>query len=123
MPRVEIPVQVLSRAGVEIGSGGAEVTGDTTNQHFFNNSGSEFLVVRNSGGAEYDVTIITGATVDGQAVADRVVSVPAGDHVLIGPFPETVYDQPSGTEAGKCQVDVENVALMLQCIRMTPARN
>lgn len=120
MARTNVPVGSIIRAGL-LSAGGAvsEVTGDTVNDHVMVNTGVEFLQVRNSGGAEYDVTLITPGTVDGQAVADRVVAIPAGETHLIGPFPEAVYDQLSGVDKGNLAFTVENAALMLMAFKLS----
>jgi hypothetical protein len=44
------------------------------------------------------VRVNPGARAHGLAVADRVVAIPAGDDVFIGPFPPRQYDQPSAAE-------------------------
>ncbi|GAA4911336.1 hypothetical protein [Streptomonospora salina] len=90
MPRVDIPVTTITRDGV---AGAAEVTGDPANGHAVaNTSGRTVLVVSNSSvDTAQDVTLVTQATVDGQDVADRTVSVPFGETRYIGGLPEGVY--------------------------------
>ena len=43
-----------------------------------------------------NVTIVTQQTVDGEAVGDKVVNVPTGNTMLIGPFPKDVYNDTDG---------------------------
>lgn len=57
------------------------------------NDGRVFLHFEKSGLGSCDVTVVTPGSVDGHAIADLVVTVPAttGD-VLIGPFPPAVFN-------------------------------
>lgn len=56
----------------------------------------EVLMVNNPGIAACVVTIATPMTVDDQAVASRVVNVPAGENRLIGPFNAGLYSSTGG---------------------------
>jgi hypothetical protein len=49
------------------------------------------IYVKNGSGASIDVTIATPNTIDGLAIADRVVAVPAAGERVIGPFPTNNY--------------------------------
>jgi len=51
-----------------------------------------FLHVKNASGAPITVTVVTPGSVEGQAIADLTVSVPAttGDR-MIGPFPLALF--------------------------------
>lgn len=106
--RTVIPLYQIVRGGV-VGTGAGEVTGVVADGHFIAPGPNSFLAVRNSGGAPYNVTIPTPGTVDGQAIADRVVAVANGAVKFIGPF-TTDYMQADGT----VYIDVENAALMLK---------
>jgi hypothetical protein len=66
--------------------------------------GSALLVHNTSGGA-LNITIVTGATIGARAVADDIISIPAGAYRLIGPFTENVFPQESGTTADLVHVD------------------
>lgn len=69
------------------------------------------LVVENTSGASINVTIQTGGTVEGLAIADVVVAVPAAGVRVIGPFtPRSVFVQPPGADAGRVLVDYSAVA-------------
>lgn len=72
----------------------------------FPNGGSTFLVMNNTGGAEYDVSIDVDATVDGLAVADRVHTLAAGEIKVVKLGPPAVYGNPTVVKA-------ENVAVRL----------
>lgn len=56
------------------------------------NTGIEFLYLNNASGGAIVVTLDIEATVDGQAVTDPTVSVPAGEAMIIGPFPTSIYN-------------------------------
>lgn len=58
----------------------------------FVNNGRELLHIKNASGAPITVTVVTPKTVDGQAVGDLAVVVPAGATHLVGPFPPDVYN-------------------------------
>jgi hypothetical protein len=50
-----------------------------------------FLHVKNGDGSPHTATITTPNTVDGLAVSDLAVTIPAGEERIIGPFPY-IYD-------------------------------
>lgn len=62
----------------------------------FPNTGREFLEVINGGGGAITVTVTTTGTVDGEPIADRAVSVPAGERRRIGPFPTGTFNAADG---------------------------
>lgn len=62
-------------------------TGDT-----FSNTGKEMILVNNGSGGSINVTITTPATVDGLAVADKVIAVGNTKVACLGPFPKGIYD-------------------------------
>lgn len=84
-----------ARAANNFDGQAASAGGDT-----FANSGTEMLVVEhtNGAGADVDVTITTHKTVDTAelAVGDLVVTVPAGERHLLGPFPRGIYNDGDG---------------------------
>lgn len=53
-----------------------------------------FLHVRNGDVASMTVTLVTPGTVDGLAIADRTVTVDAGDEQMI-PVPAALYGDPA----------------------------
>jgi len=118
MPRVDVPVVTITRAGALLGSLGSEVTGDAANNHTMKNSGVEVLGLRNNGATTRTVTIPTPKTVDGLAIADRTVQLLANEHKIVGPFPEGTYDQASGTEQGQMHIDVDHADVRLQAWRI-----
>ncbi len=60
----------------------------------FVNSGSELLLIEHTDelGSDVDLTIVTQQTVDGEDVADKVITIPAGTLHLLGPFPRAIYN-------------------------------
>lgn len=81
------------RTGLDIvGDAVAAATlGDT-----FVNTGRELLFIANGDVSDMTLTIVTPVTLGGQAVADRTVTIPAGESRLIGPFPPGVYNNAAG---------------------------
>jgi hypothetical protein len=87
MARTALSVQSITRAGLNPSYTAANADG-----HSISNDGKKtFLHVKNGGGGSVDVTVQTPGSVDGLAVADRVVAVPAGEERAIGPFPTAYY--------------------------------
>ncbi len=81
----------ISRDGVAVSGAAAAVGGDK-----FGNNGSQMLYVNNASVGSVNVTLATSQTVDGQAVADRVVAVAAGAAKMIGPFKPSQYNDVDG---------------------------
>lgn len=106
MARSAVPLVTSTTKGVKRATA---ATGDPVNGHYLQNSGREKLHVNNSGASPYTVTIKFSTTVDGQAVADYVQSIPAGELWTFGPFNTTYY----GTQV---LIDVSNAALKLDAV-------
>lgn len=68
-------------------------------------SGDIVLHVKNGGGSSINVTVITGGTLEGEPVTDKVIAVANGSEKMIGPFKPAVFNQPSGTDIGKVLVE------------------
>lgn len=68
--------------------------------HKFVNSGKNIIVVNNTTGDTITMTIVTGGTYGGIALADVDVSIDNNDTALIGPFNGNVFNQLSGADAG-----------------------
>lgn len=82
-----IATLTTSRAGAKINQVAANGGGDA-----FVNTGVELLVIKNADSGAHTVTIVSQSTVDGLAVSDRDVVIPAGEEWVIGPFPTNVYN-------------------------------
>lgn len=110
MPRVAIPITEVRRSGVALSTIGS----DATNDHYFMASGLVVLYVRNTGTSASVVEIPLTAAPDGQTVAPRQVSVPAGEERYIGPFPTRDYLQPDGS----IYVNVDSSSLLLGVLKV-----
>jgi hypothetical protein len=87
MAATTLTVQEITRSGINPALTAANVDG-----HTISNEGRRtFFYVYNGGGSEITVTFATPNTVDDLAVADREVSVPAGEYRMAGPFPTAYY--------------------------------
>ena len=91
MARTSLTVQDVERSGLEPSYASANVDGNS-----FANNGRVILHAKNGSGGAITVTVKTPGTVDGLAVADRTVSVPAGEERMIGVFPPADYNQSDG---------------------------
>lgn len=94
MADVAVTVQEIVRTGIDLTDTGSLSTSDT---YLVPNDGKTFLHIKKSGATDCTVTIATPGTVDGLAVTDLTVTVPAstGDK-MIGPFPRDIYNNASG---------------------------
>ncbi len=90
MARTVLTVQNIVRAGIDP----TYSAGDAANGHSFDNTGHNvFVHIKNADASPINATIITPGTVDGLAIGDLVVVIPATTgNVMIGPFPAPVYD-------------------------------
>jgi hypothetical protein len=104
MARTEVTAQEVVLTGLEPALTAANADGDIVEC-----GATVFLWVDNASGGEVDVTIQTPLTVEGLAVAENVVAVPAGDVRLIGPIVRRAFGQPTGDDKGKAYVDFESV--------------
>lgn len=108
-----LAVTDVVRAGVVADGAAAAGGGDA-----FPNTGAEILVVKNGGVGSINVTLVTQATVDGNAVADPVVAVGAGVTKAIGPFPRYIF----GDATGLVQVTYSGVtSVTVKVLKVTPA--
>jgi hypothetical protein len=94
MAEVRKAVQQVSRAGLAPTYHADLTTSDT---FLVNNDGRVLLHAKKASAVDCVVTIATPGTVDGQAVADRTVTVPAsGGDRFIGPFSVKDYNDSGG---------------------------
>lgn len=106
MARTDLSVQDIARSGLAPSFSAANADG-----HAIYNDGKTFIEVKNTDASPITVTIQTPGTVDGLAISDRTVTIPAttGDK-MIGPFPPDKYNQISGSDKGKVYVDFSAVS-------------
>lgn len=105
MPRTLVNPQSPAPGGVQLAYTAPVIDGDAVP------AGCKVLV-RNGSAAEITVTVVTGGTQSGLAVADvGPVAVPAGADWSFGPFePRETFVQPSGTEVGRVYINYSAVA-------------
>ncbi len=104
MPRVNLDAASPSLDGTAYALTAANADGDAVMP-------GTVLHVQNGSGAPITVTVITGGTAQGYAIADHTVTVPAGAGRLIGPIPGgDIWPQTSGATRGRIHVDYSAVA-------------
>lgn len=89
MSDIAVAVQQISKSGLTPTQTGSL---SAANTYQFPNDGQIFIRVVNGGGSPDTVTIVTNREEDGLALADRTVSVPAGETRMIGPFVPAIYN-------------------------------
>lgn len=104
MARSALATQMVVDTGLNPVFTAANVDG-----HSLDGDGDVVLEVVNGGGASINVTIQTGGTLVGKAVADTVVAIAAGERRHIGRFRSDLYNQPSGPDVGRVLVDFSAV--------------
>jgi hypothetical protein len=83
--------QATSRTGLNPAYSNADAGGND-----FVNLGTEMVIVKNDDASSKTVTFETTATIDGQAVSDPQVAVPAGELRIVGPFRPAYYNTAGG---------------------------
>ena len=104
MVMTTLAVHVMSRTGLEPTFSAANADG-----HEFSNHGRTFIQAFNGGGSDIEHTFATPGTVDGLAIAELVVDIPAGEDRIIGPFPPETYNTEEGV-TDTVKVTFEGVA-------------
>lgn len=86
-----LSVNAVSRAGLNLTAAlaAAGVSGDS-----WPNTGAEYLAIMNGSGSSITVTLAYAATAvfDGATPTNKTVAVAAGKLLLIGPFPQVLYN-------------------------------
>lgn len=104
-PRVALAPQKIVATGLTPSLTAPTVDGDVIP------TGQYGMWVTNGSGAPINVTAQTPQTVEGLAVSENIVAVPAGQTKVIGPFPAGTYGRPSGgADPGKVYVDYSAIA-------------
>ena len=93
MADVTVAVENIDQDGLDPAHTGSL---SASNNYKFRNDGRLFLYVTNGGGSDCDVTISTPGSEGGNAIADRVVVVTAGEDRMIGPFQPRLFNDPDG---------------------------
>lgn len=96
MARAALTLLTADRDGVSVAD--AALTDAVADGHSFVNDGRTVLLLQNTNGSARTVTVQTSVTVDGLAVADLAITVPATTgRLLTAYFPKQFYDQSDGT--------------------------
>ena len=98
MARGVVTVQETDRDGLSP----TYVAADATDGHEFTGSQNEVIHVKNANASAVTMTIITNMTQDGLAVADKTISIPAGEERICGAWLSSVYH---GSSASLVQFD------------------
>ncbi len=96
-----LTVVQIPKTGIELILTAAAGGGDA-----FANDGQTILILNNASGGDIVATFVTQNTVDGLAVADRTVTITAGDLECVGDLNPNVYNDTSGL----CQVTYDGVS-------------
>lgn len=108
MARVSLARQQLADTGLLAAYSPAAAEG-----HSIENNGKVILHIKNDSEADITVTILSGYVRAGLKLADRIVTVPAGKSMFIGPLDPTIYNQ-SDSMAGQVAIDysaIEGVSI------------
>lgn len=89
MARTVLTLQPTTRDGLEV----TYAAGDDANNHSFDNAGQDIILHVINGATVANVTIVTPGTLDGEAIADKTINVPASEDRFIGPFRNDLYGQ------------------------------
>ena len=84
-------IQQIARAALNPTFTSASGGGDD-----FLNDGKQFVVLKNTDASSRTVTFVTTFTVDGRAVEDLAIAVPAATTIYVGPFKTTYYNDTNG---------------------------
>ena len=101
MAAVAIVVQALSAAGLEP----VETVANALGHKFLNLQDGNIIKVVNGDAAPTTVTLVTGQTAGGLAIADPTVVVPAGETWLISGFNRSIYNDAQGY----CEFQLSNI--------------
>ena len=93
MARGVVTVQETSRDGLTP----TYVAADATNGHEFTGSQKEVIHVKNGNASDVVMTVVTNMTQDGLAVADKTITIPAGEERICGAWLKSVYHGPSAS--------------------------
>ena len=107
MARTELTVVATSRDGVN-GTDNAQAVA-AANDAMFINDGATKLYISNASGSTVNIVFETPATVlsEALAIADKTATLVTAKWAIFGPFPPAFYNNPSGADAGKVYVDVD----------------
>jgi len=85
------PVTIVRSASGLLTMASASAGGDE-----FANTGKEILLIENTGSPARTLTVTTEETIDGEAVADKDITIAANSIYAIGPWPTGIYNDVDG---------------------------
>ena len=88
-------VTLAPTAAAPGGATSAPTAMDVLDNYICRNNGRVLLHFR-KGATAATITIVTPGTVNGLAIADQTIAVPANGNVWAGPFPPAVFNDPAG---------------------------
>lgn len=95
MARTQIPVTLMTRAGV---TEALQVLANLTEGNYFANDGQTAIQMENTDGSAHNVGFAIFTTVDGSSVADKNVALPASiKYKWSGPYPIATYNRTDNT--------------------------
>ena len=95
MARDNIPLAAATEAGTTISPLAAIAANNAQYRNY--NGRDKFVADNTAGGGSITVTVITGGSRGGLAIADRTITVGAGAKKRFGPYPPDDYNQSDGT--------------------------
>lgn len=96
MARVALTLLTADRDGISVAD--AALTAAIADGHSFVNDGRTVLLLQNTNAATRTITVQTPVTVDGLAVAELTITLPATTgRIITATFPRTVYNQSDGS--------------------------
>ena len=102
-----LTINTITIAGVAEAAVSADAGGDE-----FVNTGREFVKVSNGGGSPITVTpTVEGSLSTGETISPTVVTIPAGEERIIGPFPVPVYTDTTTLRAAIAYSGVTSVTV------------
>ena len=90
-----LTVYTTDRAAANFTLTGQQVSADPTGNNFVND-GRTMLYIENTSGGTITLTEVIQATVDGQGVTSRTVSILNNTRYILGPFPQSIYNDTNG---------------------------
>ncbi len=113
MARTELTVQTTSRDGLNVTDNYQAVA--AANDAMVVNDGATKIVISNASGSTVNIVFETPVTVlsEALAIADKTATLATGKVGIFGPFPGAYYNNPSGADAGKLYIDVDQAVSMM----------
>jgi len=105
MARTAVSLQTVTRVGLAAVTAAADVA----NGNYLDNPGRNILILFNNSGGPLNVTFQFAGQFDGQAVAGKVVSIPAGTVALFGNFQQSIYGQQN--DQGRLYFDAASTSI------------